>query len=34
MDLINNACMKFDLPPKDEEFLFRFFTEKGVEGQG
>ena len=25
---IDDACMKFDLPPKDSEFLFRFFTEK------
>jgi hypothetical protein len=29
--LIEKACLKFDLPPKDEEFLIRFFTEKGPE---
>jgi len=27
--LIGNACLKFDLPPKDAEFLMRFFTEEG-----
>jgi hypothetical protein len=27
--LIGDACLKFDLPPKDAEFLLRFFTEKG-----
>jgi hypothetical protein len=26
--IIDDACMKFDLPPKDAEFLLRFFTEK------
>ena len=26
--LIGDACLKFDLPPKDAEFLLRFFTEK------
>jgi hypothetical protein len=26
--LISDACVKFDLPPKDAEFLMRFFTEK------
>ena len=26
--LINEACMKFDLPPKDAECLMRFFAEK------
>ena len=26
--LIGDACVKFDLPPKDAEFLMRFFTEK------
>ena len=26
--LIGDACLKFDLPPKDAEFLMRFFTEK------
>lgn len=24
--LISDASLKFDLPPKDEEFLFRFMT--------
>ena len=24
---IEEACMKFDLPPKDAEFLMRFFSE-------
>ncbi len=28
--LIGDACLKFDLPPKDAEFLMRFFTEKGT----
>ena len=27
--LISEACLKFDLPPKDAEFLMHFFTEKG-----
>jgi hypothetical protein len=27
--LIGDACLKFDLPPKDAEFLLRFFNEKG-----
>jgi hypothetical protein len=26
--LIGRACLKFDLPPKDAEFLMHFFTEK------
>ena len=26
--LIEQACVKFDLPPKDAEFLTRFFAEK------
>ncbi len=26
--LINDACLKFDLPPKDAEFLLNFFTKK------
>jgi hypothetical protein len=26
--LIGDACLKFDLPPKDGEFLMRFFSEK------
>ncbi len=27
--LIDDACLKFDLPPKDAESLMRFLTEKG-----
>lgn len=27
--LIEKACLKFDLTPKDEEFLMRHFTEEG-----
>jgi hypothetical protein len=27
--LIEKACLKFDLPPKDAETLARFLTEKG-----
>jgi len=27
--LIEEACVKFDLSPNDEEFLMRFFTDKG-----
>ncbi len=27
--LIEQACIKFDLPPKDAEFLARFFCKKG-----
>lgn len=27
--LIGDACLKFDLPPKDAECLMRFLTEKG-----
>ena len=26
--LIGDACLKFDLPPKDAEFMLRFFTEQ------
>ncbi|MDY6951165.1 MAG: hypothetical protein SWE60_06620 [Thermodesulfobacteriota bacterium] len=26
--LIEEACVKFNLPPKDAEFLMRFFAEK------
>jgi len=26
--LIEEACVKFDLAPKDAEFLMRFFTQK------
>jgi hypothetical protein len=29
--LIGGACLKFDLPPKDAEFLSHFLTEKGAE---
>ena len=29
--LIEAACLKFDLTPKDEEFLIRYMTEKGSE---
>jgi len=29
--LIEQACVKFDLAPKDAEFLMRFFTQKGKE---
>jgi hypothetical protein len=25
---IEEACVKFDLPPKDAEFLMRFFAKK------
>jgi hypothetical protein len=27
--LIGDACLKFDLPPKDAECLLRILTEKG-----
>lgn len=27
-NLIEQACVKFDLPPKDAEFLTRFFAKK------
>jgi len=27
--LIEDACLKFDLPPKDAESLMRFLTAKG-----
>ncbi len=29
--LVEEAAVEFDLPPKDEEFLIRFFTEKEPE---
>ncbi len=32
--LIEDACLKFDLSPKDEEFLAHFLTEKGSEKSG
>lgn len=28
LKLIEEACLKFDLPPKDAEFLMHFFAEK------
>ncbi len=31
---IEQACMKFDLSPKDSEFLMNFFLEKGAEAKG
>ncbi len=27
--LVGKACLKFDLPPKDAEFLLKYFAEKG-----
>jgi len=29
LKLIEEACLKFDLPPKDADFLLRHFAEKG-----
>lgn len=29
--LVEEACLKFDLPPKDEEFLVHFFSHSGSE---
>jgi hypothetical protein len=29
--LIEEACLEFDLTPKDEEFLIRFLAETGPE---
>jgi hypothetical protein len=29
--LIGKACLKFDLPPKDAEFLLHFLAEKSPE---
>ena len=29
--LVGEACLKFDLPPKDAEFLLHFFAEKDKE---
>ncbi len=29
--LVEEACLKFDIAPKDEEFLLHFFTERGSE---
>ena len=28
LKLIDDACLKFDLPPKDAEFLLRFILKK------
>ncbi len=28
--LINEACVRFDLPPNDGEFLFRFYKKENV----
>ncbi len=30
--LIEQACLKFDLTPKDEEFLLRYIMEEGSQG--
>jgi len=30
--LIERACLKFDLAPKDEEFLLRYFMEDSSQG--
>jgi len=30
-NLIEQACVKFDLPPKDAEFLMRFFAKEDKE---
>ena len=32
--LINDAGLKFDLPPKDAEFLMRFFAEQEIGESG
>ncbi len=32
LKLIEDACLKFDLPPKDAESLMRLLTEKGPGG--
>lgn len=32
--LIEEACIKFDLSPKDEESLMRFVTDGGTEKKG
>ena len=29
--LVEKACLKFDLTPKDEEFLTHYLTEHGTE---
>jgi hypothetical protein len=28
--LINEACVRFDLPPNDSEFLIRFYKQKSA----
>jgi len=33
LKLIEEACLKFDLSPKDAESLMRFYTEGGREGR-
>ncbi len=32
--LIEKACLKFDLTPKDAEFLMRYFTDGDAEKSG
>ncbi len=32
--LIEKACLKFDLPPKDGEFLMHFFADEDREKSG
>ena len=32
--LIGDACLKFNLPPKDADFLVNFFAEKGSDEAG
>ncbi len=32
--LIERACLKFDLTPKDGEFLMHFFTDEGKDKSG
>lgn len=32
--LIEKACLKFDLPPKDGEFLMHFFTDESPDKSG
>jgi hypothetical protein len=32
--LIGQACLKFDLPPKDAEFLVHFFAEQDQKNEG
>jgi hypothetical protein len=28
LDIVNEACLKFNLPPKDADFLIRFLKKK------